>query len=96
MAPLSGLTGGELAILAKDRSAWLYVLGLGLGPTLGSYALFHAGLRRVPASNASIVATVEPVVAAIVGFVFLSQTLSLLQIAGAILIVAAAVSLSRS
>jgi DME family drug/metabolite transporter len=87
--------GGGLEVLLKDRTSWFFVLGLGLGPTLGSYALFHAGLRRVPASNASIVATIEPVVAALVGFLFLSQTLSAFQILGGVLIVAASASLAR-
>ncbi len=88
------LSGQGLAPLLENRAVWLVLLGLCLGPTLGSYALYNAAMRRVPASNASLVATIEPVVASIAGFVIFGQVLEPLQVVGAALILLAAVSLT--
>lgn len=74
--------------------AWLALLGLSLGPTLGSYSLYNTALQTVPASVASVIATIEPVVAGIAGFLIFRQTLEVLQIIGAAIIIAAALSLT--
>ncbi|MGB8646615.1 MAG: DMT family transporter [Anaerolineae bacterium] len=92
---IPGLGGRGLTTLVSEPSSWLYVLGLGLGPTLGSYLLFNTGLQRVPASNASVVATIEPVVAGVLGFLLLNQTMAWPQVAGAGMVVGAAVWLTR-
>lgn len=92
---IPGMDGAGLTPLIQDGSSWVYVLGLGLGPTLGSYLLFNTGLKYVPASNASVVATIEPVVAGVLGFMLLGQTLALPQIIGAVMVVGAALWLTR-
>ncbi|MBM7097688.1 EamA family transporter [Bacillus sp. H-16] len=52
----------------------LLALGLGTIPTVFAYLFYTAGLNHVESSKASIAATVEPVVAAIIGvFVFHDQ-----------------------
>lgn len=90
--PGFGATG--IQGMQGEPLAWLTLLGLCLGPTLGSYALFNYGLRTVPASVASIIATIEPVVAAVAGFVFFGQLLEPLQLLGAVIIIGAAASLT--
>jgi drug/metabolite transporter, DME family len=87
-------SGAGLAPLFENRAAWIFLLGLCLGPTLGSYALYNTALQRVPASNASVVATIEPVVASLAGFWFFGQVLAPLQIVGAVLIIGGALLLS--
>jgi drug/metabolite transporter (DMT)-like permease len=87
-------SGEGITPLFQNPSAWIFLLGLCLGPTLGSYALYNAALRRVPASNASLVATIEPVVASVAGFVIFGQRLEPLQILGGVIIIFAAVLLS--
>jgi DME family drug/metabolite transporter len=54
---------------------------------------FNAALRRIPASNASIVATLEPAVATLLGWLFLNERLEPLQLVGAGLILLAVVIL---
>lgn len=78
----------------RQPGAWIFVVALAAGPTLGSLALYNAGLRRVPASNASVVATIEPVVASVLAFLVLGERLELLQLIGGALAVAGAVWLS--
>ncbi len=69
--------------------AWLLLLGL--GPTLLGGVAFNAGLQSVSASNAGIVATLEPVLALLFGWWIWGEPLAWLQIAGAGLILLAVV-----
>ncbi len=73
----------------------LWLLTLGLIPTLGGGVAFNAGLHHVTASNASIVATLEPVVAAFLGWAVWHEQLALLQLLGAGLILIAVMLLQR-
>lgn len=59
------------------------VLFLGVAGTIAPFLLFIWGLRIVRASPAGIVSTLEPVAAAILAFLWLGQTLTPLQVAGA-------------
>ena len=72
-----------------------WLLALGLLPTLGGGIAFNAALRLVPASNASIIATLEPAVAALLGWAFLGEQLETLQLLGAGLILAAVIILQQ-
>lgn len=91
---IPGLGAGGYDTFLSEPLGWVVLLGLCLGPTLGSYALFNAGLQTTPASVASVIATIEPVVAGIAGFVVFGQRLELLQIIGAVIIIGAALSLT--
>lgn len=73
----------------------LTVLGLGLLPTVAAGAAFNAGLQRVPASNASIVATLEPALATLLGWLVLGERMEPVQVAGAALVLTAVVLLQR-
>lgn len=92
--PVPGVSGEGVGALFSNSTAWVFLLGLCLGPTLGSYILYNAAMKRVPASNASLVATIEPVVATTAGYMLFGQVLEPLQILGAVLIVGAALSLT--
>jgi drug/metabolite transporter, DME family len=77
------------------REHWPVLLALGIVPTLLPYALFLAALRQLRASTASMLAALEPVVAAGLAALFLGERLGPLQGAGVLLVVAAAVLLAR-
>jgi DME family drug/metabolite transporter len=79
--PLTPLSG---ALQSPGALAWLLVLAL--GPTVGASVAYAAGVRVVPVSVASLVATLEPVLAALLAFVFLGETLGAGQVAGGALI----------
>ncbi len=66
------------------------LLYLGLVTTLLAQWLYVSGLRTVQASRASIVATVEPVVAGVLGYLLFGEALQPLQLAGAALVLVAA------
>ena len=69
------------------------ILLMGLGPTLLAALLFYAGLHHIDASAASMLATIEPVVAALLGLAWLGEAVSLATIGGTGLIIGAAILL---
>ncbi|MFD5827858.1 EamA family transporter [Lentzea sp. NPDC060358] len=69
-------------------------LGFGYLVVLGSlfgYSVWFRGTDRVPAIGLSFLGFCSPIVATVLGFAFLGQTLSLLQLAGAAILVGAIV-----
>lgn len=66
-------------------AAWS--LAMGLVTTVLPYALYTTGLRRVEPSRASIMATVEPVAATIIGALLFQEALTPLGLAGVGLVV---------
>jgi drug/metabolite transporter (DMT)-like permease len=79
-----------------DARLWGMFFALGMLSTLLPFALFTAGLRRLPAPETGILATLEPVVAVLSAATFLGEGLRSLQWLGAALVLAAAVLASRS
>ena len=71
-------------------AAWMIVLG-----TIAPFFLLVSALRHVSATTAGIVAMLEPVVGALVGWLWLKESLNGVQLAGAG-IVLAAVGLAQS
>ncbi|WP_366924232.1 DMT family transporter [Metallumcola ferriviriculae] len=70
---------------------WVYLLYIGIIPTLFSYLCYNAALKHVAPGRASIIATLEPVAAVFFAYVFLGQLLEPVQMAGAFLVVVAVI-----
>jgi drug/metabolite transporter (DMT)-like permease len=66
-------------------------LGVALVGTLIPFVLMVTALRHIPASRAAIIATLEPVLAAIIAWPVHDQSLALVQILGGIVVVAAVI-----
>lgn len=80
-------TGSHLlAAIGYPPIAWFWIVGLALIPSLGGYALYTLGLRDLPASRASIIATWEVVTAALLGWLLFGEALAALQLVGAALV----------
>jgi DME family drug/metabolite transporter len=92
----NGLSTGPNGFL--PHMDWASVLltfaGFVLITTIGGYAAFATGLRRLPASVASIAAMVEVPFAAALGYVFLGDRLSILQVLGALTVLSGVTLLS--
>jgi drug/metabolite transporter (DMT)-like permease len=67
----------------------LCILAISLFSTIGPMTLFLAGLQRLPSSQASVVAMIEPVVAALAAWFLLGETLSNFQLVGAVIVLSA-------
>ncbi|MBW8349042.1 DMT family transporter [Bacillus sp. IITD106] len=75
--------------------AWIYMAGLGLFPTVVAYLLYTYGLKGIEGSIASILATVEPISAVVIGVTLYQEKLLLGQIIGAIMILSSIVIISN-
>lgn len=69
------------------------LLGIGLGfiPTVLAYFVYTWGLEKTEGSKAAVIATVEPVVAMLLGVSLYGESLGAIQIAGALLILGSVV-----
>jgi drug/metabolite transporter (DMT)-like permease len=84
---LAAMSGPRLHQAASyPATAWFWIAGLALVPSLGGYALYTIGLRDLPASRASVIATWEVVTAAFLGWLVFSEHLTAAQFLGAALV----------
>jgi len=94
-AAVLALAAPPWRVLLDHPPALGVILLMTLGPTLLAAVLFYFGIHHVDASTASMLATVEPVVAAFLGVACLGEALSPSTVAGTALILAAALWLGR-
>ena len=71
----------------------LRVLFIGVGGTLVPFLLFIWGVSKVKSEKAAITATIEPPLAGVIAWVWLGEILSVMQVAGGALILAAVAAL---
>ncbi len=72
------------------------VLALGLACSALTYVLWNWGLNYVSASHAGIYTNLEPVVGALLGVMFLHETLQPSAIVGGLLVIAGAIAITQS
>lgn len=87
------LDPGQLLQMGGNLEAWGLLTVLALVQTLGALAAYVTGLRYLEAGVASILATFEPVVATMLAFFVLHETIDWPQVAGGALILGAVVLL---
>ncbi len=88
------LGDGTAAQIVRLPGAALLSVVCGLFTGLLAYLLYTAGLRKLEPSRAAQLATIEPVFAALLGAVLFSQRLSLPELLGVALVVAAVVGMN--
>ncbi|MDL2344929.1 DMT family transporter [Deinococcus sp. MIMF12] len=79
---------------AKTPAAWASLAGIAVLSTYLAYLAYSAGLKHLPATRASVIASLEPVVAAGLAAALFGERLSALALGGAALVVGAALVLS--
>ncbi len=94
VVPISGITRQLPVLLSPGRL--LAALGLALFCTVLPFLLYTYGLRGMEAGKAAILATVEPLVAAIVGALFFHEQFTLSKLLGMVLILFAIVYLNAA
>ncbi len=78
----------------KDAGAWGLLVLIAVFSTYLAYLAYAAGLRLLPATRASVIASLEPVVAAGLAALVFGEQLSALAIVGAVVVLGAALTLS--
>ncbi|GAB4579989.1 MAG: DMT family transporter [Anaerolineales bacterium] len=79
--------------LGNSLTGWGILFFLGVAPTLGGFGLYTLSLRSLSPTIANLIATLEPVLAGIWAYFFLSETLTGVQWAGSALVLAGVVLL---
>lgn len=78
-----------------SAKAWVELIWVGVLGTAIPFLAEMAALRRASAALVGVIATAEPVIAAVTAWVFLSQSLLPVQIAGGLLVVTAVAFVQR-
>ena len=89
VTPFSNL--GEVLPLIVQPQVLLWAIGLGLLSTTLPYLLYTKSLSLIESSRASIIATLEPVIAALLSVLVFQEQLSVWQYLGIILVIGAVV-----
>lgn len=90
--PMSGLAGKLPVLVSAD--CILHGMLLTVISTVLPYLLYTRGLAKTEAGKASVLATIEPFAAAVVGIVFFHEKISFMKAAGMILILSAVIFLN--
>ncbi|MFD1737409.1 DMT family transporter [Bacillus salitolerans] len=86
----------EIPNLFLNIESWLLIIGLGFLSTMLPFIFYTRGLQLIESSRASIIATIEPVVAALVGFFIFNEHLSIWQYIGIFMVIMAVVIVQES
>ena len=84
----------RLTVQSFDTRMFMLILGLGAVSMALPFSLYTIGLSGIPAGKAAIMASVEPMMATLVGFFVFDESLSILGIFGITAILAAIILLN--
>ncbi|MFH1982096.1 MAG: EamA family transporter [Pseudomonadota bacterium] len=74
-------------------SQWLWMFYIGILGTLVPFGLYLEGINLIRSTRASITATLEPITAGLIAYLFLGEEMAALQLLGAALVIAAIILL---
>ena len=79
-----------------EMGQWPLAVSFALLTTVVPYLTYTKGLSGLPASKAAVTATIEPVVAAILGIVVFHESVTMLKLTGIVLVLSSVVVMGRS
>ncbi|MBT8211959.1 MAG: EamA family transporter [Acidimicrobiia bacterium] len=74
---------------------WVQLVWIGIAATALPFLLELAAMQRVPSGIVGVIATAEPVIGAATAWIFLSQSLTAIQVAGGLLVVVSIAAVQR-
>ena len=83
------------ALLPSGGTQWFAIICLGTIGVIAARGLFYKSMRIIGATKASMIDTLEPFSSAILGFVFLRQSISIYTVTGSLLLMLSVVLLLR-
>ena len=86
-----------VAVVAEitELGQWPLAVSFALLTTVVPYLTYTKGLSGLPASKASVTATIEPVVAAVLGIVVFHESVTMLKLMGIVLVLSSVAVMSR-
>jgi drug/metabolite transporter, DME family len=94
LVPTTGIASKAAVLFTGD--VWLYAIGLGIFPTVVAYFAYSWGLERTESSTAAVVATLEPVIATMLGLLVYGDRLGGIQLLGSALIIMSVIAINIS
>jgi len=96
----AALGNGTLALAAgaelpSGMNTWLAIGAIALFSTVIAIACFLIGIKYIGAAQASIISTLEPVITLLLGVALLGESVSMEQLIGGAMVLAAVVMLAR-
>ena len=85
----------EVVSRITEMGQWPLAISFSLLTTVLPYLTYTKGLSGLPASKASVTATIEPVVAALLGIFVFHESVSMLKLTGIVLVLSSVVVMSR-
>jgi drug/metabolite transporter (DMT)-like permease len=87
---LPDAAGSFKALLPKlPISGWFVLVVLSFVPTVLGFGFYNTSMKYLPASIVSLLATSEPVMTAVEAYIFLDERMTIIQIAGGLIILSA-------
>jgi drug/metabolite transporter (DMT)-like permease len=86
----------EAFMHAYSPVQWSWILYIGVMGTLIPFGLFLEGINLIRSTRASITATLEPITAGIISYIFLNEILEILQITGGVIVIVSIILLQLS
>lgn len=78
----------------SNQKSWLFIATFALFGTVAPFLFSYAGMNRIGPSMLSVITTIEPVLAIMMGVIFLSEPITAPRVIGATLVISALVALS--
>jgi drug/metabolite transporter (DMT)-like permease len=66
--------------------SWSWIFYIGIFGTILPFGFYNKGIKQILPTRASITATLEPVIAGVISFLFLGEMMDPLQVTGAVLV----------
>lgn len=73
----------------KSPQTWAWLVGIALVTSYLAFTAYYAGLKKLDATHAAVIATFEPVVAAVVAYVLFGEKFGIWGYGGSALVIAA-------
>jgi DME family drug/metabolite transporter len=91
LIPILPGSAGSLSALIPDlpMDGWIILIVLAFVPTIFGFGLYNTSMNYIPASNANLLATLEPVLTAVEAYIFLDERMTINQIIGGLVILLA-------
>ena len=83
----------EAFMHAYSPVQWIWILYIGVMGTLIPFGLYLEGINLIRSTRASITATLEPITAGIISYIFLNEIMEIPQITGGVIVIASIILL---
>ena len=83
----------EAFMHAYSPVQWMWILYIGVMGTLVPFGLYLEGINLIRSTRASITATIEPITAGIISYIFLNEIMEIPQITGGVIVIASIILL---